>query len=57
LSANKIIFGGLQIDEIRDEQSLKGLQGRLLHILEVTGIAALFGLGSHPTATSAMRLR
>lgn len=36
--------------------SLKGLQGRLLHILEVTGIAALFGLGSHPAATSATRL-
>ena len=36
--------------------SLKGLQGRLLHILEVTGIAALFGLGSHPGATSAARL-
>ncbi len=37
--------------------SLKGLQGRLLHILEVTGIAALFGLSSHPTAASATRVQ
>ena len=37
--------------------SLKGLQGRLLHVLEVTGIAALFGLGSHPAATPATRLQ
>ena len=37
--------------------SLKGLQGRLLHILEVTGIAALFGLSSHPGATSAARIQ
>ncbi len=36
--------------------SVKGLQGRLLHVLEVTGIAALFGLGSHPAATSATRV-
>jgi anti-sigma B factor antagonist len=37
--------------------SLKGLQGPLLHVLEVTGIAALFGLSSHPTATPAARLQ
>ena len=37
--------------------SLKGLQGRLLHILEVTGIAALFGLSSDPAATSAARVQ
>ncbi len=37
--------------------SLKGLQGRLVHVLEVTGIAALFGLSSHPAATSASRLQ
>ncbi len=37
--------------------SLKGLQGRLLHILEVTGIAALFGLSSHPAAASATRVQ
>jgi anti-sigma B factor antagonist len=36
--------------------SLKGLQGRLLHVLEVTGIAALFGLSNHPATTSATRL-
>ena len=36
--------------------SLKGLQGRLLHVLEVTGIAALFELSIHPATTSATRL-
>lgn len=34
--------------------SLKGLQGPLLHVLEVTGIAALFGLGSHPAAATSV---
>jgi anti-sigma B factor antagonist len=37
--------------------SLKGLRGRLLHVLEVTGIAAVFGLSSQPDATSATRLQ
>ncbi len=36
---------------------LQGLQGRLLHVLEVMGIAPLFGLSSHPAATSAARLQ
>lgn len=37
--------------------SVKGLQGRLLHVLEVTGIAALFGLSSQPAAIPTERLQ
>jgi len=52
------LIEGLKIARTRNTTlSLKGLQGRLLHVLEVTGIAALFGLGSHPAATPATRLQ
>jgi anti-sigma B factor antagonist len=52
------LIEGLKIARTRNTTlSLKGLQGRLLHILEVTGIGALFGLSSHPAATSATRIQ
>jgi anti-sigma B factor antagonist len=35
---------------------LKGLQGRLLHLFEVTGVASLFGASGHPSAPSASRV-
>jgi anti-sigma B factor antagonist len=36
--------------------SLKGLQDTLLHVLEVTGLAAVFGLSRDPGAASASRV-